>query len=497
MNDKDYDKHIDAWLDGDIDEVTLAALNTWLTESPENAARFAERSHLHSHLSEWAKTVDLEQANETPTAKPIPFPLLKIVMPIAVAIALCFGLFHFINQPIPGTPIAQLTDSPAAVLSYHGRELDTTEPTLLTGDYELSSGIVAVAFETGVELIIEAPARFQLDSEMHVTLDQGRVAATVPPTGVGFRIETPAADIIDHGTEFAVEVGEDQSSEIHVFKGEVEVQPKSSEADPVHLLTSDATRMEFESDVPMGIPLDNDRFLRSLHEPSQEHVRTIRQLDPSLYFRMGVPKDGITVRDRVGDADGELINRGADRPPFSPGKIGTSARFAGPSDGAYIRVPDYPKSTGALSGSCWVFAESRPRRATIASNGTPKNEGQFQLSLLRDTGKLRLQIFESAGAKSEVHSNSPFPLSEWQHIAFSADGTTLRLYLNGEEISSTPCGTVGETDVPSLFIGAKSSNRKNTADHFWHGRIDEFALFDHALTAENIQTIYQNSENKR
>ena len=496
MNDQDFDKHIDEWLDRDIDEVTLAELNKWLTESPENAARFAERSHLHSHLSEWAKTVKGEQASETPTEKPIPFPFLKALMPIAAAIAVCFGLFHLINQPSPGTPVAQLTDSPGAILSYQGRGLDTTEPTLLTGDYTLSSGIAAVAFETGVELIIEAPARFQLYSEKHVTLHQGRVAATVPPAGVGFLIETPAADIIDHGTEFAVEVGEDQSSEIHVFKGEVEVQPKSSEADPVHLLTSAATRMEFESDVPMGIPLDNDRFLRSLREPSKRHAQTIRSFNPSLYFRMGIPKDGITMRDTVGDADGELIDRGADRPPFSPGKIGISTRFAGPSDGAYIRVADYPKSTGALSGVCWVFAESLPRRATIASNATELKGGQFQLGLLRDTGKLRLQTLDNTGAKTEIRSKSPFPISEWQHIAFSADGTTLRLYLNGEEISATPCGPVGETDVPSLFIGAKSNNRKSAADHFWHGRIDEFALFDHALTPENIQTIYQNSESK-
>lgn len=494
MTDKDFENNIDAWLDGNINEATLAELNTWLTESPENATRFAERSHMHSHLFEWAKTVNVEQPTEKTTDRPIPFPFLKSAMAIAAALILCFGLFHFINQPIPGDPVAQLTDSPGATLSYQGREFDTTKTTLLTGDYELSSGIAAVTFKTGIELIIEAPARFQLDSEMHVTLHRGRIAATVPPAGVGFLIETPTADVIDHGTEFAVEVGEDRSSEIHVFKGEVEVQPKSSKAAPVHLLTSNATRMEFDSDVPMGIPLDNDRFLRSLEEPSKKHSFTIRNLDPSLYFRMGVPKDGITMRDKAGDADGELIDRGADRPPFTTGKIGSATRFAGPSKGAYIRVADYPKLTGAISGSCWVFAQSRPRRATIASNRAQQSSGQFHLALLRDSGKLHLQVHDRSGAKTEVRSSSPFPLSEWQHIAFSADGSTLRLYINGEEIDSAPCGDIAETDIPSLFIGAKSRGRKKTAEQFWHGRIDEFALFDHALTAENIQTIFQNSE---
>ena len=54
MTEREMDDRIDAWLDGEIDAESLDVLNQWMVESPENAARFAERSHMHSHLFEWA-----------------------------------------------------------------------------------------------------------------------------------------------------------------------------------------------------------------------------------------------------------------------------------------------------------------------------------------------------------------------------------------------------------------------------------------------------------
>jgi hypothetical protein len=76
-----------------------------------------------------------------------------------------------------------------------------------------------------------------------------------------------------------------------------------------------------------------------------------------------------------------------------------------------------------------------------------------------------------------------------------ADGETLRLFLNGIEIASTECGPVSVTDShPFLGIGARMNARKKTADQFWHGRIDEFALFNHALSDADVLTLYQNSD---
>ncbi|MEM7014529.1 MAG: LamG-like jellyroll fold domain-containing protein [Verrucomicrobiota bacterium] len=376
------------------------------------------------------------------------------------------------------------------------RGVDLNDPVLRAGYYTLSAGLVSIRYETGVELLIEAPAKFQLDSKQRVTLESGQIAANVPPEGVEFTIETPSAEVIDYGTEFAVGVGRDGASEVHVFQGEVEVQPRMEQSEPVRLFTHAATRVEMESSVPMGIELDETRFLRSLDEPVLRHSRLVQSLDPSLYFRMGVPKDGVTMRDKAGESDGEIVDRGAKRPPFSPGKVGSSVRFDGPSKGAYVRVSDFPKPEGGyLSLSCWIKAASLPRRGTIVSNASLSQKGIFEAGLLRDSGKVFVGVRpEGSDDLVEVRSSDPLQLQNWVHFAFVADGEKLRLFLDGIEIASAECGPVSTASNAFLGIGARINERNKTADQFWHGRIDEFALFNHALSESDILTLYQNSD---
>ena len=501
MTEKEMDDRIDAWLDGEIDAGALATLNQWLVESPENAARFAERSHMHGHLFGWAEGQKLESAVcEFPEAETTPKPRAarrKIWLPVAAAIALFLGLGSLLLGPKPGEPVATLENSPGAEMKLFRRSVDLDDPVLRTGDYTLSAGLVSILYETGVKLLIEAPAKFQLDSKQSVTLESGQVTANVPPEGIGFTIDTPSAEVIDYGTEFAVEVGQDGASEVHVFQGEVEVLPRVEDSEPVRLFTNAATRVELASNVPMGIDVDESRFLRSLDEPALKHSQLVQSLDPSLYFRMGVPGDGMTMRDKAGEADGEIIGRGAKRPPFSPGKVGTSVRFDGPSKGAYLRVADFPKpESGQLSLSCWIKAESLPRRGVIASNAPLRKKGIFETGLLRDSGKLFVGVKPDAGDDLvEVRDSHPLPLHSWQHLAFVADGETLRLFLNGIEIDSAACGPVSATaSHPFLGIGARINERKQSADQFWHGRIDEFALFNHALSDADILMLSRTSE---
>ena len=115
--------------------------------------------------------------------------------------------------------------------------------TIQTGSYDLEEGLVQITFESGVDLVIEAPASFEIHSSEFMVLNEGRLAVTVPPEGVGFTVETPDAEVVDFGTEFAIEVVDERSSEVHVFKGEVEVRPKEQDASiyPVRLVANQAT----------------------------------------------------------------------------------------------------------------------------------------------------------------------------------------------------------------------------------------------------------------
>lgn len=495
------DKSIDAWLDGVLDEEGCRELNEWIVASPENAEYFAERSHIHSSLFDWAKAIgscgvdDVVESVENSVAFNPPKIRWQAKAIAAAVVAALSAVFLLYSDPAPvtGDPVAELMESSGAMLVYHGKAMGEDETILRSGDYQLVEGIASIEFETGVTLLIEAPAEFRVVSTNLVELSSGRVSAHVPPEGIGFTIETPSAEVVDYGTDFAVEVGNDRSSEIHVFEGEVKVQPREGETAPVRLLTNDATRIEYDTDVPLGIPVDNDRFLRSLDEPVMEYSRIIREMNPVVYFRMGIPKEGAVMKNLGGSINGQLMDDACKRPPFAPGRVGSSVKYDGPGISPHLVAYNYPKAEGLLSVSAWVRAESWPRWGCIAANENKNVLGQFRLGFDRDSGRIKVRVRDDENREVQLIDPEVLPLKEWQHIVFVADGKTLRLFRNGQEVASTECGPISSprnTSADQLFVGAQD-NRDGKMIHFWHGRIDEIALFNHPLTDADIIKQYQ------
>jgi chitodextrinase len=73
-------------------------------------------------------------------------------------------------------------------------------------------------------------------------------------------------------------------------------------------------------------------------------------------------------------------------------------------------------------------------------------------------------------------------LNTWTHLATSYDGTTLRFYVNGVQVSSrAQTGAIVTSNNP-LQIGGDS-----LYGHYFQGMIDEVRVYDTALTAAQIQ----------
>ncbi len=113
---------------------------------------------------------------------------------------------------------------------------------LKAGLVELCEGRVEIELDSGVQLAIEGPARFELVDEKGGLLHQGKLSAHVPPEGIGFTVETPTMEVIDLGTEFGLNVTA-HACEVHVFDGEVEAVLRQSPESPLkELITTSLTR---------------------------------------------------------------------------------------------------------------------------------------------------------------------------------------------------------------------------------------------------------------
>src|SRR5262249_13537994 len=114
---------------------------------------------------------------------------------------------------------------------------------------KIDSGWLEIELNRGVKLSIEGPATWSIHDDNRATLSAGKLLARVPSQAVGFTIETPTAKIIDLGTEFGVQVDNHGTTDVQVFKGEIELQtnqPSSGKqnAKPVKLHAGNARRVE-------------------------------------------------------------------------------------------------------------------------------------------------------------------------------------------------------------------------------------------------------------
>lgn len=97
----------------------------------------------------------------------------------------------------------------------------------------------------------------------------------------------------------------------------------------------------------------------------------------------------------------------------------------------------------------------------------------------------RLVYLGSPQPADAVAGRRVIPRWEWQHVVFVRDGETVRVYLNGELELETAAGNrtgiPASSEVPEFFFGGRSDNDSN-----WEGRLDEIAVFDRALDAQEI-----------
>ena len=81
-----------------------------------------------------------------------------------------------------------------------------------------------------------------------------------------------------------------------------------------------------------------------------------------------------------------------------------------------------------------------------------------------------------------LRSPSALPVNQWTHVAGTYDGTTLRLYVNGTQVSSqAKTGALQVNGLP-LRIGGNTYGSE-----FFRGLIDNLRIYNRALSAAEIQ----------
>jgi RHS repeat-associated protein len=169
---------------------------------------------------------------------------------------------------------------------------------------------------------------------------------------------------------------------------------------------------------------------------------------------------GTSTADVTGANPGTLQN-GVTR--TIDGRFGHGLSFDGVDD--RVAIPNIVSPTGPRSFMAWV-----KYTGTANVNSTILEFGLSRPSLIQSAN-----VFELAGT---LRGGALVP-NAWTHVAYTWDGTTGRMYVNGQQaVSNTAVPLTGATGMGIGF---------NTTNSRWKGEIDEVGVFGRALSASEVQ----------
>lgn len=255
-------------LDGGIDEAGRQALNELLASSAE--ARRAYRGimalHAQLHLEYNGGGAAEFMPGPAPARPGKPHPARRLLwIAAAAAIALLAVLIPRGGGQSPSPSIATLQSAHHA--RWGSSDLPTREGSRLGhGTLRLEEGLAVIRFDSGAEVSLEAPAELVVIDSMNCRITFGTAVAEVPESAIGFRIGTPSAMVIDHGTRFSICVESGSGdTRTQVFDGMVELEnPKSGEV--VMLRTGQRASIEGQTTGAVTDGLD-ERFSTTRPEP--------------------------------------------------------------------------------------------------------------------------------------------------------------------------------------------------------------------------------------
>lgn len=93
----------------------------------------------------------------------------------------------------------------------------------------------------------------------------------------------------------------------------------------------------------------------------------------------------------------------------------------------------------------------------------------------------KLVFFSGNDPSGAVFGKTEIPRWEWRQVVFVREGESVRIYLDGKLEIEAKAASELTPEVDRFFLGGRSDNSAN-----WEGRLDEIAIFDRSLTAEEV-----------
>jgi hypothetical protein len=189
---------------------------------------------------------------------------------------------------------------------------------------------------------------------------------------------------------------------------------------------------------------------------------------------------GTTVTDDTGNGlAGTLVGA----PAVTTGQTGSAVNFPAKTD--YMTLPAGIVSTLTdFTISTWVNITTLSTWSRIFDFGTGTTNYMF---LTPSNGSIARFAIKNGGAEQLINSTAKLPTGKWVHLAVTLKGTVGKLYVNGSVMGTNSNITITPSLLPSTTLNYLAKSQYN--DPALNGAIDEFRIYDRALSGDEIMML--------
>jgi archaellin len=206
---------------------------------------------------------------------------------------------------------------------------------------------------------------------------------------------------------------------------------------------------------------------------------------PVLYWRLGESAGTIAEDATSNNRDGTYNNTPTLGVPGAlAGDANTAVSFASASSETVSRADEAALDLGDVwTLEAWVkmAATGSGAQRGIVSKGTAAYYMRINSSDKLEA--LRSQSISLCTATVAITDTN------WHHVVATKNGTTVKLYLDGVDVSGPVTNQTCTNTTASLWVGADSDGSNNTGE-FFNGSIDEVAVYGADLSGARVTAHY-------
>lgn len=411
--------------------------------------------------------------------------------------------FEFLGEPAQKTtsetsfrPIGEISAA-VGVVWPEGQTPLKSGQRLETGRFRFDEGMMELRLTNGIRIALEGPVDFRLNTLRQVFLDQGRLSCFVPPEGKGFEVTTPLMTLVDHGTEFSIDI-DGEIIETHTLTGLTELTKTGK--NNIELPQGNAVRIDTKGNREV-FPADPKTFLTERRVEQSVAEQSSREL---LAWKGAAEKwnadPGLLLRFDFEDMTKTVPNV-ARRSGVSQGRVSGAGRVEGRwKDKQAVDFRSERSSVGfelsrtfsSMTLIASVRLDSLERHSHCMLASTELGEGKLFWQF--GGGAIRLAVQLPGGARTAEYDSPPRfnqrNYGAWYRIATVVDdgNKTVTHYIDGVPVSSLTIKESHPIRPGNVTLGNGLWKSRSRTNRSFGGRMDDFLLFDRALTAEEIAT---------